>query len=253
MDSSGSNTGPRRGRTRFYVWTIGLAAALATAFITFAPSALSPDAIRASFAGVINPTPGGLGPIAPFKLPIGLIAGHSGNDSGATCDDGLTEVSINEDIAMRVKALLERQGYMVDLLQEYDPRLAGYKAMALVSIHADTCEFIDDNATGFKVTSSKAGKAADSSQYLTACLANRYAARTGLQNHQGSITRDMTDYHTFSEVDAATPVAIIEIGFLYLDRTFLTQHADLVAQGLADGIVCFTRNETVGTTVPPTP
>jgi N-acetylmuramoyl-L-alanine amidase len=48
-------------------------------------------------------------------------------------------------------------------------------------------------------------------------------------------------------------VAIIEIGFLYLDRTFLTQHADLVAQGLADGIVCFTRNEAVDTAVPPTP
>ena len=63
----------------------------------------------------------------------------------------------------------------------------------------------------------------------------------------------MTDYHTFSEVDSSTPVAIIEIGFLYLDRTFLTQHADRVAQGLADGIVCFTRNEPVDTTVPATP
>jgi N-acetylmuramoyl-L-alanine amidase. len=142
---------------------------------------------------------------------------------------------------------------MVDLLQEYDPRLAGYKAMALVSIHTDTCQFIDDNATGFKVAASKAGKASEASQYLTGCMENRYAAQTGLPNHPGSITRDMTDYHTFSEVDSSTPVAIIEIGFLYLDRTFLTQHADRVAQGLADGIVCFTRNETVDTTVPPTP
>jgi N-acetylmuramoyl-L-alanine amidase len=253
MDSSRSNAGPRRSRTRFYILTIGLAAALATAFITFAPSALSPDAIRASFAGVINPTPGGLGPIAPFKLPIGIIAGHSGNDAGATCDDGLTEVSINEDIAMRVKALLERQGYMVDLLQEYDPRLTSYKAMAVVSIHTDTCEFIDDNATGFKVAASKAGKAVEASQALTACLENRYAAQTGLPNHHGSITRDMTDYHTFGEVDSSTPVAIIEIGFLYLDRSFLTQHADRVAQGLADGIVCFIRNEPVDTTTAPTP
>ena len=253
MDSPRSNSAPRRSRTRFYVWTVGLAAALATAFITFAPSALSPDAIRASFVGVINPTPGGLGPIAPFKLPIGIIAGHSGNDTGAVCDDGLTEVSINEDIAMRVKAILERQGYMVDLLQEFDPRLAGYKAMAVVSIHADTCEYIDDNATGFKVAGSEAGKAAQSSQYLTACLASRYAADTGLQNHAGSITRDMTDYHTFSEVDSSTPVAIIEVGFMYLDRTFLTQHADRVAQGVADGITCFTRNETVPTAVPSTP
>lgn len=243
MKTSCPAAAPRRSRTRFYLWTIGLGAALATAFITFAPSALSPDAIRASFAGVINPTPGGLGPIAPFKLPIGIIAGHSGNDVGAACDDGLTELSINEDIAVRVKTLLERQGYVVELLEEYDSRLNGYKAMALLSIHTDSCQFVDDNATGFKVAASQAGKAVEASQSLAACLQNRYAARTGLKNHPGSVTWDMTGYHSFSEIDSATPAAIIEIGFLYLDRNFLTQHADLAAQGLADGILCFTRNE----------
>jgi N-acetylmuramoyl-L-alanine amidase len=243
----------RRNRTRFTLWTVGLGAALATAFITFAPSALSPDAIRASFAGVIQPTAGGLGPISPFKLPIGIVAGHSGNDSGATCDDGLTEVSINEDIAVRVKTLLERQGYVVDLLQEYDDRLDGYKAMALVSLHADSCQFIDDNATGFKVAASQAGKSADSSQALAACLTRRYADRTGLKNHPGSVTWDMTGYHSFNEVDPETPAVIIEMGFLYLDRNFLTQHADQAAQGVADGILCFTRNEPpdlTGTAVP---
>ncbi|MBN1438784.1 MAG: N-acetylmuramoyl-L-alanine amidase [Anaerolineales bacterium] len=233
----------RHSRTRFYYWTVGLGAALATAFITFAPSALSPDAIRSSFAGVINPTPGGLGPISPFKLPIGIVAGHSGNDSGATCDDGLTEVSINEDIAVRVKALLERQGYVVDLLEEYDSRLEGYKAMALVSLHADSCQFIDDNATGFKVAASQAGSSAEASRTLAACLVSRYAARTGLKNHPGSVTWDMTGYHSFTEVHPETPAAIIEMGFLYLDRYFLTQHADIAAQGIAEGILCFTRGE----------
>lgn len=253
MKSTRPAAARRRGKIRFTLWTVGLAAALATAFITFAPSALSPDSIRASFAGVINPTPGGLGPVAPFKLPIGIVAGHSGNDSGATCDDGLTEVSINQDISLRVKTLLERQGYIVDLLEEYDSRLEGYKAMALISLHTDSCQFIDDNATGFKVAASQAGKAAEASQTLAACLTSRYAARTGLKNHPGSVTWDMTGYHSFSEVDASTPAAIIEMGFLYLDRVFLTQHADLAAQGLADGILCFTRNEPVdliGTTAP---
>ncbi len=237
---------PRRSRARYYLWTLGLGAALATAFITFAPSALSPDAIRASFAGVINPTPGGLGPISPFKLPIGVVAGHSGNDSGAACDDGLTELSINQDIAVRVKTLLERQGYVVDLLEEYDPRLNGYKAMALVSLHIDSCQFIDDNATGFKVAASQSGKSADASSALASCLINRYGARTGLNNHPGSVTWDMTGYHSFSEVDGGTPAAIIEMGFLYLDRIFLTQHADMAAQGIAEGILCFTRNENPG-------
>jgi N-acetylmuramoyl-L-alanine amidase len=244
---------PRRSRTRFFLWTTGLGAALATAFITFAPSALSPDSIRASFAGVINPTQGGLGPISPFKLPIGIITGHSGNDVGAACDDGLTELSINEDIAVRVKTLLERQGYVVVLLEEYDSRLNGYKAMALVSLHTDSCQFIDDNATGFKVAASQAGASAQASQALSACLTNRYAARTGLNNHPGSVTWDMTGYHSFSEVAADTPAAIIEMGFLYLDRSFLLQHADLAAQGIADGILCFTRSESLEQSVATAP
>jgi N-acetylmuramoyl-L-alanine amidase len=238
----------RPSRIRFTLWTVSLAAALATAFITFAPSALSPDSIRASFAGVINPTPDGLGPVAPFKLPIGIVAGHSGNDVGAACDDGLTEVSINQDVALRVKTLLERQGYIVDLLEEYDSRLEGYKAMALVSLHTDSCQFIDDNATGFKVAASEAGQSVEASQALAACLTSRYAARTGLKNHPGSVTWDMTGYHSFGEVDPATPAVIIEMGFLYLDRVFLTRHADLAAQGLAEGILCFARNEPVDLT-----
>jgi N-acetylmuramoyl-L-alanine amidase len=253
MTSTRPAAAPRRGTTRFLLWTAGLAAALATAFITFAPSALSPDSIRASFAGVINPTPGGLGPVAPFKLPIGIVAGHSGNDAGAACDDGLTEVSINQDIALRTKTLLERQGYIVDLLEEYDDRLDGYKAMALISLHTDSCQFVDDNATGFKVAASQAGQATDASQTLAACLTARYAARTGLRNHPGSVTWDMTGYHSFSEVDSNTPAAIIEMGFLYLDRVFLTQHADQAAQGLAEGILCFTRNESVDLTGTDTP
>jgi N-acetylmuramoyl-L-alanine amidase len=63
----------------------------------------------------------------------------------------------------------------------------------------------------------------------------------------------MTGYHSFNEVAADTPAVIIEMGFLYLDRNFLTQHADLAAQGITDGILCFTRNEPLdltGTAVP---
>jgi N-acetylmuramoyl-L-alanine amidase len=248
MRTSRPAPAPRRNRARFYLWTVGLGAALATAFSTFAPSALSPDAIRASFAGVINPTAAGSGPGATFKLPVGLVAGHSGNDAGASCDDGLTEVSINEDIALRTKTLLERRGFVVDLLEEYDPRLEGYKAAALVSIHTDSCQFIDDNATGFKVAASQAGRSADSSARLAACLENRYAARTGLKNHPGSVTWDMTGYHSFEEIDPDTPAVIIEIGFLFLDRNYLIQQADMVAQGLADGIFCFTRVESADST-----
>jgi N-acetylmuramoyl-L-alanine amidase len=236
----------------YWLPTMGLAALLATTFITFAPTSLSPDRIQEAFAGVLHPTsaPGAVGPIVAFNLPIGIVAGHAGNDSGATCDDGLTEASVNLAIADQVHDILVKQGYKVDLLQEFDPRLAAYKAMALVSIHADSCLFINDQATGFKVAGSQAGTAAESTQYLAECLQARYASRTNLAYHAGSVTADMTSYHAFGEVDPSTPAAIIETGFLYLDRVFLTQHADLAAQGIADGILCFTRNEPLQFSLP---
>ena len=63
-----------------------------------------------------------------------------------------------------------------------------------------------------------------------------------------TITPDMTDYHTFSEIAPTTIAAIIETGFLNLDREILTKHADQVATGIVDGILCFANNENVEST-----
>jgi N-acetylmuramoyl-L-alanine amidase len=234
---------------RYVAWTMGLALVLATGFVTFAPSTLSPEALRASLARLVRPTaiPGAVGSGIGFNRRIGLVAGHFGNDSGAVCADGLTEAAVNKEIADRVATILVRQGYQVDLLQEFDEKLKDYRALALVSIHADSCEFINDQATGFKVAASSAGTAPTDSQHLLTCLVSRYAARTALPFHAGSITRDMTSYHSFSEIDQNTPAAIIETGFMYLDRAFLTQHADQVSLGIAEGVLCFVRNEPLQT------
>ena len=78
---------------------------------------------------------------------------------------------------------------------------------------------------------------------LVACIVGEYAARTGLEFHEGSITHDMTRYHTFYEIDPSTPGAIIEVGFMLADRLLLTQRPDLVAQGIIDGILCFLEGE----------
>jgi N-acetylmuramoyl-L-alanine amidase len=89
-------------------------------------------------------------------LRIGIVAGHWERDSGAVCPDGLTEQEVNFDIAKRVVSLLQALGYQVDLLEEFDDRLDGYQADALISIHADSCEaFPNANppASGFKVAS----------------------------------------------------------------------------------------------------
>lgn len=191
------------------------------------------------------------------QLRIGIVAGHNGNDSGAVCTDQngnvtLTEADVNYAIATRVRDSLTAKGFQVDLLNEFDTRLTGYRAVALVSIHNDSCEYINDAATGFKVAASLDTRDVNRAQRLTACLTDRYQKATGLTFHASSITADMREYHAFSEIDPNTITAIIETGFLNLDRQLLTTRTDLVAQGVTDGILCFINNESVLPTPAPT-
>ena len=174
------------------------------------------------------------------------MAGHWKSDSGAVCSDGLSEVDVNLKIATLVKEQLVEQGFDVDLMEEFDIRLNGYQALALVSIHADSCDYINDLATGYKVAAALSSTNLDQASRLTVCLRSRYAQSTGLSYHSGSITDDMTSYHAFEEIHHETTAAIIEVGFLNLDRQILTQYPDSVAQGITDGIMCFIYNEDVG-------
>jgi len=182
---------------------------------------------------------------------IGIVSGHWGNDSGATCDDGLTEAEVNQTIATLVQKSLVNLGYEAEILKEFDSKLNGYKASALVSIHADSCKYINDEATGFKVATALARSNRESSTRLASCIRNRYSHITGLPLHSTSLTPDMTSYHAFAEIDINTPAAIIETGFLNLDRQFLTEHPDLVAQGIINGILCFLNNESISPTQTP--
>ncbi len=184
--------------------------------------------------------------MTPSSRPrIGLVAGHWGNDSGAVCKNGTTEVDINLRIATLVRQYLMDEGYEVDLLKEYDERLNLYSAVALISIHNDTCEYIDENATGYKVAAAMSNAYPEKASKLTACLIDRYSKATGLEFHYNTITDDMTNYHAFSEINSNTIAAIIETGFLNLDYQLLTEHTDVVARGVADGILCYVRNEPI--------
>ena len=177
----------------------------------------------------------------PHTPRIGIIAGHSGSDSGAICADGLQEVDVNRDIARRVVALLAQRGWVVDLLDEFDVRLNGYQADALLSIHVDSCNV--PGKSGFKITRAEAGFHTPSADVLVDCLTRYYAARTGLEFDPYTITYDMTRYHAYYEIDRNTPAAIIEAGFMLDDRELLTQRPDVVASGIADGFVCFIEGE----------
>ena len=233
--------------------TILVAVFLATLFTAWTPSSLSVGNLSDQLALLMTPRPVGGEPVVSTPLPplrIGIVAGHLGNDSGSVCVDAndevtLTEQEVNQKIATLVQNSLTARGFQVDLLQEYDTRLAGYRGAALVSIHNDSCDYINDQATGFKVAAALDTRDLNRANRLTACLVDRYMRVTGLTFHAGSITLDMTDYHSFSEIDPNTIAAIIETGFLNLDRDYLTSHTDQVANGIVQGILCFINNENI--------
>lgn len=223
---------------------------VATLFTAWTPAGLLPEGITDRSPGLFQSQPTSLPAEAkPTTLAnprIGIVAGHWGNDSGAVCPDGLTELDVNLNIATLVKQKLSGIGYDVDLLKEFDPLLNDYYANALVSIHADSCSYVNDQATGFKVSAALASKQTqqDKASRLTACLKARYAEATGLPLHN-SITPDMTYYHAFDEINDETTAAIIEVGFLNLDRQILTQQPDKIADGVVNGILCYLKNEDI--------
>lgn len=231
---------------------VGVAFAVATLFTAWTDPGLLPSNLGDKFTLGIVPEPTqttdeAATPTLRSRVLIGIVAGHSGHDTGAVCADGLSERSVNEMIAAFVQQYLIDEGYDVDILMEFDPNLAGYQATALVSIHADSCDYINDQATGFKVSSAMANPHPERAARLTGCLRSRYAQVTGLTLHH-SITPDMTSYHAFEEIHQDTTAAIIEVGFLNLDRQILTQQPELVAQGILSGVKCYVNNEKIADT-----
>jgi len=204
-------------------------------------------------------TPSPVPLITPTPVPrrIGVVAGHwGGGDPGAVCPDGITEAQVNLQVAREVRALLTPYGFQVDVLREFDPRLEGYRALALVSIHADSCK-APPELSGFKVALSAAlhtsGTAAQQARarQLKTCIVEWYRETTALRFHAQTITRDMSEYHAFREVDPNTPAVIIETGFLRGDYALLVHHPEVVARGIAQGLLCFARQQ--GLRVPPLP
>lgn len=245
---------PRRKPSSPRVLLRALAAAMlvATLFVTFTPASLS-RSLSDQLSLLLTPQaegeflPGGT---PRPKIRIGIVAGHWGNDSGAVCENGTTEVDVNLRIATLVQQKLTALGFETDLLEEFDPRLTGYRAAALVSIHNDSCVYINDQATGFKVARAMSARDQNLAGRLEACLRDRYQRRTGLPWHN-SITNDMTLYHAFDEISPDTTAAIIETGFLNLDYRILTENTDQVATGVVDGILCFVNNENIAPTAVP--
>ena len=217
------------------VFLVGATVATVASQIT--PDALLPRGVRLGISIAKDAVAGAPDAAAPTAVP----ANQQRVGIGAVCPDGLTEAQVNLEVAGRVQATLQQAGYAVDVLDEFDARLEGYRADALVSIHADSCEYINELATGYKVAGSMAATAPEQSAALTECITQSYVAQTKMKFHTNSITRDMTFYHAYREIDPSTPAAIIELGFLNLDREILESRPDLTAAGVSNGILCFLR------------
>lgn len=215
-------------------------------YLQFSPTAGDAEAVAALVAGasglyapITKPVPAR--PVtqrvqqSPKPIRVGIISGHSGNDSGAVCDDGLTEAQVNMTIASRVISRLAELGIETELLMEFDPRLQGYAGTALLSIHADSCQYYNDQATGFKL----AGSSYTDSSRLSICLQNSYREATQMAYHSNTITPHMTDYHAFREIAPGVEAVILEVGFMYLDRQMLTTDVDRPVTGVTNGILCF--------------
>ena len=251
MDSTSSRPVRRARPVRAVQATLGIAILLATLFTALPSRGLVSGDFYERLSLILTPRAVENVPVAAQpQLRIGIVAGHSGNDSGAVCYDGngnvtLTEADVNLKIAALVQQQLTQKGYQVDLLREFDSRLNGYRALAIVSIHNDSCEYINDQATGFKVAAALNTSDLNRANRLTACLVDRYQHVTGMTFHAGSITGDMREYHAFREIDPDTVAAIIETGFLNLDREILTKRTELVAEGVVEGILCFANNENI--------
>jgi N-acetylmuramoyl-L-alanine amidase len=262
-DNSSSPTSeesmPITGRVmRQLAISLAVAAGLATVFTAWTPASLGPGEIAGqlaesvgdgtgssstAFSGLDSGDEGGI-------LRVGVVIGHAGPhpetglvDPGTICQDGLTELEVNARIAEIVVSNLEAAGLQVNMLEEWDERLDGYRGVALVSIHADSCLPINEFATGFKVAAAVDSAVQDKTQRLVACLVDRYGRATDLRFHRGSITRDMTEYHTFNEIQDLTPAVVIETGFLHLDRALLANNPSKPARGIAEGILCYVNNE----------
>jgi N-acetylmuramoyl-L-alanine amidase len=223
---------------------------IATLFTLWTPTNLFSDDL---FKKVLQNFSGNEESIQTWPTPtpaprahIGIIAGHSGpeNDPGAVCDDdGLTERELNMTIATLVRQNLIKEGYEVDLLEEFDDRLTQYQALALISIHNDSCVYYGDQATGYKLTGNEVGPANERTKRLMNCMINRYNSITQMPYHRGSITDHMRNYHAFNQINSNTPAIIIETGFMNMDKQILRDHPEIIAEGITSGILCYVRNE----------
>ena len=178
-------------------------------------------------------------------LRVALQAGHwraseapdeqSGLRDNGTYGGGRAEWQVNLEIARKTAALLEAEGYPVEILPTTIP--PGYWADLFISIHADGSP--SPAASGYRAAAPRrdaTGKAAEFVQLLE----RSYGEATGLPRYP-TITRRMSSYYAFNyrrydhALHPMTVGVILETGFLTSprDRQVIVSAQDRAARGIA--------------------
>ena len=183
------------------------------------------------------------------KKIIGILPGHYGFDSGYQCGadyNFVKESDVNLRLAVMVRDYLESQGYSVDFLHEYDPELSNYTALALVSIHTNTCSTDDSKLSGFNITTGGQNTYPSESKRLNDCLTYHYAQNSELDFLGENYTPGEESLYSFDTVNNYTTISVIHTGYLDNDYRTISEKTNSLAKGIADGIICYVENDTVG-------
>lgn len=165
--------------------------------------------------------------------------------------ENTTELTVNLQLAEKIKNILERKGILVDVLPTTIP--PNYWADVFVALHADGNN--NPNVTGYKVAAPAWDLTGQAGQ-LAETLQIEYGKATSL-SQDPNVTEDMTGYYAFKwwryehALHPMTTAVIFEAGYLTnsYDREILIKYSDQVAQGIAQGILKFFRYSTSGTLV----
>jgi N-acetylmuramoyl-L-alanine amidase len=161
------------------------------------------------------------------SYPFSAASGSSGG--------GYTEAEVNLITAESVARHLSARGVQVDLLPTVIPK--GYKADAVVAIHADGGP---SSRRGFFVDQPARSVVSTLETQLSKSIVNEYSAAVAIPYvYRG--TPNSQYYYGYYDVAASTPMVLIETGFLSNaeDRAILTEQSESTGAAIAEGITKF--------------
>ena len=182
-------------------------------------------------------------PARDAKGRVGIQAGHWRyeeadyplNTEPGTSAQGITERETNLNIALVLARRLSVRGVAVDLLPAAIP--AGYRADAVVAIHADAGP---SDVRGFFAERPRRSPVAVQEAALAEGLIQSMIWWTGIPYVPRS-TADSRNYYGFRAVDPQTPIVLVETGCLTnaADRAIIAGNPGLVADALVGPIAAF--------------